>query len=81
MPAGDRVDCPKARLSALVHGKGTGANSVTSLERKKRDRRIIRQRANGASVRDIAKSEGMTVNGTFLALKRLEPQLVTALKR
>ena len=33
------------------------------------------------SIRDMARSEGMTVYGTFLALKRLAPQILTALRR
>lgn len=54
---------------------------MTEQERKMRDKRIIRQRSKGASIRQIAANEGMTVRGTFLALKRLEPQILTALKR
>jgi len=54
---------------------------MTGTERKKRDKRIIRRRARGATVREIAKEERMSSYGTFLALKRLEPQLVTALKQ
>jgi hypothetical protein len=54
---------------------------MTEQQRKVRDRRIIRQRSRGASIRQIAAREKMTVRGTFLAIKRLEPQIVTALKR
>jgi len=65
----------------MVHGKGAGANSMTGIERKRRDKRIVRQRSRGATLREIAENEGITVNGAFLALKRLAPQVLTALRR
>jgi hypothetical protein len=54
---------------------------VPSVSNKARDRRLIKRKVAGETLPEIAAQEGMTKNGVFLALKRLEPQLLTALKR
>jgi hypothetical protein len=54
---------------------------MPGVSNKARDRRLIKRKVNGETLPEIAAQEGMTKNGVFLALKRLEPQLLTALKR
>lgn len=46
-----------------------------------RDKRIIKRRLRGQSIAEIAEKESMSKTGVFLAVKRLNPQLLTALRR
>lgn len=45
-----------------------------------RDRRIIKKRFEGKTIREIAREEGIYPNSVFLVLKRVQPQLKETLR-
>lgn len=46
----------------------------------KLDRKIIEKRAGGETIREIAEQVGVPPSSVFLAVKRLEPEIVEALR-